>query len=252
MTENSQVINQYQGNIFTYYGLKVDTINSNQIYIENDVEIIENTLPECNYLYMENKKINVRLHKIKPNCLPLIKSFLIDNYPYVFEENIFKEGLKNIYLTHYTGDINKCKFPKSLECLNISTNVKITEELFINNPNIKQLCINILPNYSINEEITNDIFLNNKVINNIHIMYNDSSFPAKINIHSTETYRVRINYTLIPIKNSANTKLTEIIKILNLKNNEFEVNSLIYKIQDKSYMGVQSRFDIINKLVNTL
>ncbi len=154
-----------------YYGLQCVCIKEKQCYCEKksiqitkNVPIIKNTLP----LNIVDLTIDIEYtHKIEKNVIPNnIESLYIKDYNYIIEENTFGEKFKIIDFVNYKCDINKCVFPKTLIFIEIYNeyNIKITNDLFINNPKLLSLRMHNIsvdnPNYYLESTDRCHVYIN--------------------------------------------------------------------------------------------
>ncbi len=130
-------INYYNLIIHDYRSEGITKIHD--VIVKNDVEILPNTLPPCKLTFYQLTL------PINPYCLPLVSCITFYNYPHIFEENTFQEGLTSIVLNNYLGDINKCSFPSSLKKIYFHPYVKITDDFFVKNPNLKEIHYQVHP-----------------------------------------------------------------------------------------------------------
>ncbi len=171
-------------NPFEYYDLK--PIFENSYYIDKDINILKNTLPNADKISFRNLT-----HKIEPNTLPYISYITFYKYNHIFEENTLPENLSFLRLYDYKQDINQCVFPKKLNYLLLGNNynIEIKQKFFTDNPNITHVYLvdieqdNI--NYNLYSSNTCKVYINgiprdiNKIYKYINILqylkYDDDS-----------------------------------------------------------------------------
>ncbi len=209
-------------NAIDYYKMEIETVISDGVeysivsICEPYVIIYPNVFPK-NIISLN---IICGLYtKINENVLPQIKIASFNYYSHIFTNNTFQEGLENLYLREYTGDINKCVFPKSLKKITIDYfwnkqfDFQITEDLFINNFSLESLLLLNVPPNNINQ-----------------------------NLYSTDTCDVYINNVLRAKKYTIDCIYNKIIYILNLNN---KYNNDLTNREIKSF---ENKTTIINKL----